>query len=49
MSTDDQKRASELHGEAHKAARDQVPQEVLDRLAAPPMGATTSASAPLER
>src|SRR5829696_6672883 len=34
MSTDDQKRASELHGEAHKAARDQVPQEVLDRPAA---------------
>jgi len=34
LSTDDQKRASELHGEAHKAARDQVPQEVLDRLRA---------------
>ncbi|HKF88618.1 MAG TPA: hypothetical protein VKB85_11165 [Propionibacteriaceae bacterium] len=33
MSTDDQKRASELHGEAHKAARDQV-RWVLDRLAA---------------
>ncbi len=33
MSTDDQKRASELHGEAHKAARDQVPPEILDRLA----------------
>jgi hypothetical protein len=24
MSTDDQKRASELHGEAHKVARDEV-------------------------
>ena len=31
MWTDDQKRASELHGEPHKAARDQVPQELMPR------------------
>jgi hypothetical protein len=33
-SIDDQKRSSELHGEAHKIARDELPQELLNRLAA---------------
>lgn len=34
MSTDDQKLSSVIHGEALKAARDDVPQELLDRIAA---------------
>jgi hypothetical protein len=33
-SIDDQKRSSELHGEAHKIARDELPQELHNRLAA---------------
>jgi hypothetical protein len=33
MSTDDQKRASEIHGEALKMARDEVPPHLLERLA----------------
>ena len=33
MSTDDQKRGSEIHGEALKIARDEVPQHLLERLA----------------
>ena len=39
MSTDDQMRASELHVEAHEVARDEVPHELLDRLAAAADGA----------
>ena len=34
MSTDDQRKGSEIHGEAVQIARDEVPQELLDRLAA---------------
>ena len=34
MSTNDQKLFSVIHGEALKLARDDVPQELLDRLAA---------------
>jgi hypothetical protein len=34
MSTDDQKLSAVIQGQALKAARDEVPQEILDRLAA---------------
>jgi hypothetical protein len=33
MSTDDQRKGSEIHGEALKAARDEVPEHLLERLA----------------
>ena len=38
MPTDDQRKGSEIHGEALKAARDDVPQEILDRIAAAAAG-----------